>query len=313
MAVRGRMNRRWDVVLFGDSFVDHVLAGFPHWPQPGQEVFAQNYFREAGGGAVNTACGLARLGRNAALFSIAGRDDGDWLIRRIRNFGVDTSEMSRGDLPTGFTVSVSTPAERTFFTYRGVNAALDTVLGDPFLWERLAQSRHVHFAFAPEPEPAITTFEKLRAAGCTVTLDTGWHENWLRDPSSLGVIRQANAFFPNKCEAEAITGTKDPGEMLDFFVQQGVSCVAIKLGEMGAVMAHAGARYECPGLDVEVVDTTGAGDAFNSGFIDALLDHETPQRCLEIACVAGALSTRAAGALQALPTREELEAAAWAK
>jgi sugar/nucleoside kinase (ribokinase family) len=313
MAVRKSMNPRWDVALFGDSFVDHVLSGFPRWPQPGEEAYAQEYFREAGGGAVNTACGLARLGRKAALFSIAGRDHGEWLIHRIQDFRVDTSEVLHGDLPTGLTVALSVPAERTFFTYRGVNAKLDAMLRDPSIGEHLAQSRHVHFACAPEREPAIATFEKLRAAGCTVSLDSGWHEDWLRDPSNLEVIGRTSVFFPNEREAQAITGAREPAHMLDFFVRHGASCVVIKLGKMGAVMIQNGVKYECAGIDVEAVDTTGAGDAFNSGFIHALLDHELPQRCLEIACVCGALSTRAAGALQALPPREEKEARSWAK
>jgi sugar/nucleoside kinase (ribokinase family) len=307
------MNRRWEVALFGDSFVDHVLSGFPRWPQPGEEAFAQNYFREAGGGAVNTACGLARLGHKSALFSIAGREDGDWLIHRIQNFGVDTSETWRGDLPTGLTVSVSAPEERAFFTYRGVNAALDTSLRDPSVVERLSEAQHVHFAFAPERELAVAVFDKLRAAGCAVTLDTGWHEEWLSDPANLEVIRRTDVFFPNEREAQAITGTKDPAGMLDFFAQHGAACVAIKLGKMGAVMLQGGVNYQCGGFAVDTLDTTGAGDAFNSGFIHALLNRQPPQKRLEIACLTGALSTRAAGALQSLATREELEARSWAK
>lgn len=307
------MNRRWDVALFGDSFVDHIFRGFPRWPQPGEEAFAQNYLREAGGGAVNTACGLARLGHKPVLFSIAGHDDGDWLIRRIQDFQVDISEMLRGDPPSGITVSVSAPEERAFFTYRGVNTALDSLLSDPSVAERLAQSQHVHFAFAPQSEPAIALFEKLRGAGCGLSLDTGWHEDWLRDPSNLEVIRRTTVFFPNEREARAITGTNDPARMLEFFDQHGAGCVVIKLGKMGAVMVQAGVRYECSGFDVDVVDTTGAGDAFNSGFIHGLLSQQAPQRCLEMACLCGALSTRASGALQALPTREELESDPWVK
>jgi ribokinase len=307
------MNRRWEVALFGDSFVDHVLSGFPRWPQPGEEAFAQNYFREAGGGAVNTACGLARLGHKSALFSIAGHEDGDWLIHRIQNFGVDTSETWRGDLPTGLTVSMSAPEERAFFTYRGVNAALDKTLRDPSVVERLSEAQHVHFAFAPERELAIAVFDKLRAAGCAVTLDTGWHEDWLRDPANLEVIRRTDVFFPNEREAQAITGTKDPAGMVDFFAQHGAACVAIKLGKMGAVMLQGGVNYQCGGFAIDTLDTTGAGDAFNSGFIHALLGRQPPQKCLEIACLTGALSTRAAGALQSLATREELEAHSWAK
>jgi sugar/nucleoside kinase (ribokinase family) len=203
--------------------------------------------------------------------------------------------------------------ERTFFTYRGVNAELDTSLRNRYVWDRLAQSRHVHFAFAPEREAAVAAFERLRRAGCAVTLDTGWHEDWLRDAANLEVIRQADVFFPNEREAEAISGTKDPSAMLDFFARHGARCVVIKLGKMGAVMIQGDKKYECTRVDVDVVDTTGAGDAFNSGFIHALLDKKPAQRCLEIACLAGALSTRAAGALQALPTLEELETRTWAK
>ena len=146
---------------------------------------------------------------------------------------MDTSETRRADLPTGLTVSVSAPEERAFFTYRGVNRELDNILRDPNALERLGQARHVHFAFAPEREPAIAAFEKLRAADCAVTLDTGWHENWLRDPANLEVIRRTDVFFPNEREAEAITGAKDAKGMLDFFAQHGANCVAIKLGKMG--------------------------------------------------------------------------------
>ncbi len=307
------MNKRWDVALFGDSFTDHVLSGFAHWPQPGEESFAQSYFREAGGGAVNTACGLARLGRKAALFSAAGRADGEWLVQRIQQFGVDTSGMRLGDLPTGLTISVSSPADRAFFTYRGVNAELDNLLPDEALGRFLAQARHVHFAFAPELETALNVFGKLREAGCTISLDTGWHDEWLRDPSNFDVIAATDVFFPNEREAEALTGAREPSAMLDFFARRGARCVAIKLGRRGAVMVAAGERYTCSGFDVRTVDTTGAGDAFDAGFIHALLDEQPLQRRLEIACLCGALSTRASGGLQALATREELGERSWAK
>ena len=306
------MNRRWDVALFGDSFVDHVLSGFPRWPQPGEEAFANSYFREAGGGAVNTACALARLGRKTALFSAAGREDGDWLADRIEAFGVDTSLMRRSELPTGLTVAISSPEERAFFTYRGVNSELDGLLRDASICRQLAEARHVHFAFAPERETALAAFEKLRAAGCAISLDTGWHEDWLRDPGNFDVILQTTAVFPNEREAALLSGEKNPDAMLDFFRRRGASCVAIKLGRKGAIMLQAGVTYQCGSFDVEAVDTTGAGDAFDAGFIHAALDGRPPQDCLEMACLCGALSTRSAGALRALPSREELEAR-WAK
>ena len=308
MAVRQGVNRRWDVALIGDSFIDHVFTGFPRWPRPGEESFARNYVREAGGGAVNTACALAKLGRTAALVTVVGREDGDWLVGRVANFGVDTSAVRRSDLYTGLTAAVSFPSERAFFTYVGASGELPGLLRDPLVLEQLQQSRHVHFAFEPERESAIAAFEKLREAGCGVSLDLGWHEEWLRDPSTLDLIRLTTLFLPNEIEAQAMTGETDPRAMLESFERSGVASVAIKLGEKGAIMSQAGEFYECGGFTTEAVDTTGAGDAFDAGLIHAILNHAAPKQCLETACLVGALSTRAAGALNALPTRQELEA-----
>ncbi len=81
----------------------------------------------------------------------------------------------------------------------------------------------------------------------------------------------------------------------------------MKLGPRGAAMFASDVPYEVSSPLVETVDTTGAGDAFDAGFIDALLDRATPEDCLKRACICGALSTRAAGALSALPHREEVE------
>ena len=96
--------------------------------------------------------------------------------------------------------------------------------------------------------------------------------------------------------------------MCEFFDRCGVPTVAIKLGEKGAVMSQAGEFYTRAGFKVDAVDTTGAGDAFDAGFIHALLDQTPPDRCLAVACACGALSTREPGALRALPSAEELDA-----
>ncbi len=301
------MNRRWQVAAIGDSFTDHVFSGFTRWPQQGEEAFAENYSREAGGGAVNTACALAKLGRNAALVSVVGRKDGDWVLERVREFGVDTSAVRRSDRATGITAAISSPADRTFFTYRGASGEIPVLLRDSRFVNELAHARHVHFAFQPERDAAIPAFEKLRAAECTISLDLGWHEQWLRDPDNIDVIRLASVFLPNQLEAQTITGQRDPRAMLEAFARCGVRTVAIKLGEQGAVMLKAGKIYSSSSYDVQAVDTTGAGDAFDAGFIHAMLDQEPPERCLAIACLCGALSTRGFGALSALPSRAELE------
>ncbi|MGC2584240.1 MAG: PfkB family carbohydrate kinase, partial [Acidobacteriaceae bacterium] len=79
----------------------------------------------------------------------------------------------------------------------------------------------------------------------------------------------------------------------------------VKMGSQGAVMRQPTGTLRVPACQVEAVDTTGAGDAFDAGFIDGLLDRENSEECLRRGCICGSLSTRAAGALSGLPGRHD--------
>jgi sugar/nucleoside kinase (ribokinase family) len=95
-------------------------------------------------------------------------------------------------------------------------------------------------------------------------------------------------------------------DYLAFAQMSALSAAEIKLGSHGAAMRVNGTTYKVSSPVVDVVDTTGAGDAFDAGFIDALLDDATPEDCLRRACICGGLSTRVEGSLRALPRREEV-------
>lgn len=295
-----------DVAVVGEIYIDHVFTGFGVWPQPGEEVFTRQYKREIGGGATNTACALARLGRTVSLIGVIGATDAGWFEKRLQEFGVSGDDVTKTEGDTGVTVSVSMRDDRSFFSYFGENDKLTSMLWSKAVLASLQRARHVHFAMPPGRELAMHLLPSLRAAGCTTSLDVGFSAEWLREPANLDVCRTADYFLPNEKEAALLCGG-DAAGYLSFAERSGLRQAVIKLGSRGAAMLRDGIQYSVTSPLVDVVDTTGAGDAFDAGFIDALLDGSDPEDCLRRACICGGLSTRAAGALSALPFREELE------
>lgn len=299
------MKKLWDVAVAGEIFADHVFSGFERWPQPGEEIFTNCYVREVGGGAAITACALARLGRRAALFAVAGRGD-IWIEDRLRSFAVILEDLRLGQEGTAVTVSLSTREDRSFFTWPGANRQLAEHLGSPETHARLAQARHVHFAVALDRELALELFPRLKQAGCSLSIDPGYHPDWLKNPENWRTCGEANYFLPNQKEGQLMTGQELPEQILRSFASAGIRGVVLKLGKHGAAALVGDEIVRVPAPAVEAVDTTGAGDAFDAGFIDALLDAQALPAAMERGCLCGSLSTRRAGAINALPGREEL-------
>lgn len=297
---------KYDVAVVGEIYIDHIFTGFSNWPKPGEEIFTRQYVREIGGGASNTACALARLGRTVHLFGVIGASDAAWFETRLGVFGVSSDTLEKVDGNTGLTVSLSTRDDRSFFTYVGENEKLTSMLWSEAMLASLRNARHVHFALPLSPELALHLLPALQAAGCTTSLDVGFQTEWLCSAPNWKTCRSVDYLFPNEREASLLSRTDAVG-YLSFAAKEGFRQPLVKLGPRGAALLSEGVLYEVPSPLVEVVDTTGAGDAFDAGFIDGILDTAPPEHCLRRACVCGALSTRAAGALSALPRREEFE------
>jgi sugar/nucleoside kinase (ribokinase family) len=300
------MTKTWDVIVVGSSFIDFVFTGLPEWPRIGEEVFAQIMHREIGGAAI-TACGLGRLGRKVALLTCLGNEDQEWFFRRLESCHVDASLVRRSPKPTAVTVSLSTSRDRSFLSYSGANAELPNLLDHEHVQRTLAQAAHIHFAMMPDHPQAQSLFRQLRGAGCSISLDVGWDEAWLRDQNTVETLRQTDFFLPNEKEAQIISGKRAPEEMLRWFTEARIGCVAVTLGNRGSVMVHGSNFYEEPSIPVDVVDTTGAGDCFNAGFLHSVLASEAPRDWLRFGNLCGALSTRALGGIAGFPTLEELE------
>jgi len=300
------MTKRCKIAIAGEVYVDHIFTDFDHVPLPGEEVFAEQYRREAGGGTVNTACALARLGHHASIFGVFGDDEEAWLRSRLKSFGVDVEHACSSALPSALTVSMSTTSDRSFLSYAGANRILNQYVALPGTVAALSMAQHIHFAMPVEVELAKTLLPTLRAAGCTLSIDPGWRKDWFEDPGCLDVLRMVDLFLPNESEAQLLTGYKEPDQVLRACATLGLEHTVIKLGPRGAVALQRDRLYTMVAPDVQVVDTTGAGDAFDAGFIDAWLSGADIEEQLRRACICGSLSTRARGALAALPFREEM-------
>lgn len=297
--------RRFDVAVVGEIYVDHVFSGFPAWPQPGEEVVTDAYVRDMGGGAAATACGLAKLGRAVALVGVVGADDHAWFAEGLARYGVAADGLMVADGQTGTTISVSTAEDRSFFTHVGVNrrvGALAAGVGLPVM----THARHVHFAMPLPRAVADAVLPVLAAKGITTSLDMGYQPEWLADPANRPTLAAIEHLLPNEKEAALLCGSPDPAAFFAHAATLGLRHPMLKLGARGAAAFEDGRILAIAPPRVEAVDATGAGDAFDAGYIDALLDGGDATARLRRGCITGALSTRAAGALAAIPDAQEL-------
>ena len=277
--------RRVDLLVVGEAFEDLIFAGLPRLPRTGEEIRCARYLSTIGGGAVITAAAAARLGIPTAAISALGAEG----VRYLRSQGVRVTNVRRGDEPPAVTVALSTARDRTFVTFDGVNEKLE-----PRLLAALRHQRasHVHFALAPvRIERWLRLVDRLRARGVTTSWDFGWSLS-VRDGAGLDcLVATVDIVFMNEAEATLYARARR-------WARNSV----IKLGPRGSRWLGQTVDITVRAPWVRVVDTTGAGDAFNGGFLAGFLRGRPPRECLRLGNYVGAQSTRAPGGIEALPT-----------
>lgn len=280
------------VLSIGRIYCDLVFMGLPAMPRMGREVFAPSLHPTLGGGAYIAAAHLERLGRKAALVACYGTDPiSRSFEERLKETGIDLRFLDRrADAGPQVTVVMSGASDRAFLSVRAgpaVPGTLDAALD----WDRAALLHIAEYATLAE-DPGLIA--RAKARGLIVSLDPSWDEALIRDPALLVKSAGVDVFLPNEDEARAITGKDDIGAALDILAGH-FPLVAIKCGASGARLAAGDARLAASAPRVEVVDTTGAGDAFNSGLLDAYLAGADFEICLQAGIACGTQSVRAAG------------------
>jgi sugar/nucleoside kinase (ribokinase family) len=296
-----------DLLVVGDANPDVLLAGAPAVPPYGQaETLVSSGTLALGGSAAIVAHGAARLGVSTALAAVVGRDAaGDFVLDVLTAAGVDVAAVMRHpDLPTALTVCLGGPdGDRAILTAAGCLATFDP---QP---RQLPRARHVHAAsyfLQPELSTGLPgLFQAVRADGATTSLDTN-HDPAGRWQLAPGLLEACDYILPNEAEALALTGTATVEEAMAAFAEAGVATPVVKRGRDGATALAAGKTTGARLAPLAPVDTVGAGDSFDAGFLAALLNGEDLERALAIGCACGALSTQGVGGTAAQPTWDQV-------
>jgi sugar/nucleoside kinase (ribokinase family) len=301
-----------DLVVLGDCNPDLLLRGnvVPAFGQVEQIVDEARV--EIGGSGAIVAAGAARLGLRCGLISVVGEDDLARLqLDALGRRGVDTSTVIvDNSVPTGLTVILSRGDDRAILTSLGAIDALHGALVDPAV---LRSARHVHVSSYYLQGKLRATLDPVlvaaREGGATVSLDPNWDPSESWDGGLPALLPLLDYLFVNEQEARFIGRASDAESGARELAARGPA-VAVKLGRKGGLLVSAGSETICRrALEVETVDTTGAGDSFDAGFLCGVLSGWEPARCLDLACACGSLSVSVVG-LGGQPTLDEALAAA---
>jgi sugar/nucleoside kinase (ribokinase family) len=299
-----------DVLVVGDANPDLILRGDvrPRFGQAEQLLTGADLV--LGGSASITAAGCARLGLDTAVLAAVGGDAFGAITRgHLDAHGVRLlTPGAYPGVPTGLSVHLSTGDDRAILTLPGTIPLLrpeDVTDG------HLAATRHLHVS-SLYLQPALVAglaglFRRARAHGVGTSLDTNWDpaERWEPIDEALACT---DVFLPNAAELRAITGRPDVEDAAAAVVALGAT-VVMKDGARGGRAWWPGGGCAVPGLTVDVVDTTGAGDSFVAGFLAGRLAGLPIEAAVRWAAVAGSLSTRAAGGTAGQATRDEVGSA----
>ena len=311
----GTDERDVDVLVLGEVNPDVIVRGPDPRPQFGQvERFVESIDLAIGSSSAIFACGAAKLGLRTAFVGVVGDDAmGRFMLDALRARGIDVSACRVTEaVPTGASVILVDGGDRAILTAPGT---VPLLRDEDIPAALLARARHLHVGSvflldALRPRLA-KRFAAARHAGTTTSFDCNWDPRETWDGGLRGILHEADVFLPNAAEATRIAGRRGVEDAARALAAAGPRVVVVKCGADGAIAAERdGALTRMPGLAVDVVDTTGAGDSFDAGFLAAWLAGRPVRECLAIGVACGSLSTRGVGGAAAQATLAEAEAAA---
>lgn len=295
------------IVSLGDAVVDLValnLAALPEW---GEDRVVPRIALQLGGSAMHVATNLAAFGNEVALLAGVGQDDwSDFLERGAAAAGVNGAGMKRLAAPCAVTMVLSGAEDRAFVSVYGATAAFAAA---DLEWSILERATHLHVSGLWQSDalrphlPAL--FDSLRERGVTISLDTGYDPTDQWGDVLPELLSRVDVFFPNEIEAARISGEESLEAALAALARR-IPLVAMKLGEEGARVRQGEQEWERGAFPVQVVDTTGAGDAFDAGFLHGWLHGWPMEQTLEFANATGGLAVARVGASENPPTLEEV-------
>ena len=297
-----------ETLVAGSLNIDLVVQA-PRFPEPGETIQGEDLQTIPGGKGSNQAAAAARQGLKTALIGRVGDDAyGKLLLSRLEHLGVNTSQIKRdSQAATGSAVIiVNRSGENSIVLSPGANANVSA--SDLDQAEELFQNAELLLLQLEIPLPTVTHAAQLgKRNGLRVILNPAPAAEL---PTAL--LEAVDILVPNETELALLSGQELDGERAleeaaRSLLERGPQVVIVTLGSRGAMLVTRKKVSRIPVREVEVVDTTAAGDAFIGGLASGLQQNLALENAVQYANCAGALATTKFGAQPSLPTREEVE------
>ena len=299
--------KKFDLLVAGEINPDLILTDPNLEPRFGQtEILVEDTVLTVGSSSAIFACGAARLGLFVAFIGVVGNDlFGAFMLDVMKSRGIDVSNVLVDEnQATGLSVILNRVNDRAILTHLG---AINALRSDQITDRLLAEARHLHVAsyfLQTSLQPGLADlFHRAQALGLTTSLDTNWdpEEKWVGVDE---LLKLTSVFLPNETEALSLTETTTVEEAIEMLTAK-ASIVAVKMGADGALAFDGESLCRAPIIPVDVIDTVGAGDTFDAGFLYGFLQGWPLERSLKFGVVCGSLSTRMAGGIISQPVLDD--------
>ena len=292
-------NKRFDVLAIGELNADLILTGLKQGPVLNQEIIADNYKKTLGSSTALCACNIAKLGFSVAFCGKIGNDEmGSFVLDELKKRNIDTGFcVIDSKVETGLTLVLNWQGDRAMVSVLGATSTFST---KDFDINIIKSAKHIHvgsfFLQSALRKDLPEIFKTAHEWGISTSLDTGWDDTGNWDYDIRSVLKHTDIFFPNETEALHITGTSSFVDAATELEKVCGNTVTIKRGKNGACCSFGGKRYAVDAMeDIKVVDTTGAGDSFNAGYIYAYIRGCSAAECLEFGNACGNICVATVG------------------
>ncbi len=306
------MSRKFDVSVVGLYILDVLGRPVTAIPEGGNVDFIDEIRLTVAGTAGGTVVDLAKLGLSCQAVGAVGSDEkADFVINRMQQFGIDCAHMARLDgVETSATIlNVRPNGERPALHCRGASDHFDVT---PAMLPDVLDCTVLHLGGTGllaklDGEPSRALLEAGQAAGCITTWDLvgAGPDTWTFVEPLLPHI---DYFIPSIEEAEILSGISGVEENIQFFQSRGVKCPVLTMGGDGSIIAMGDDRIHVGVYDIDVVDTTGCGDAYTAGFIAGLIDDRPLAECAHLGTASASLVAGGLGSDAGIVDRNQVEA-----
>ena len=302
-------DREIDVLAVGELLVDMISKEYSN------NFESNDYKRFFGGSPANIAMNTTKLGIKSQVVSAVGNDGlGQFLIQHLKNNNMNTSMVKKVNYPTSLVMITKSKETPVPIFYRNADFHMNY---SEELEKNIKKTKIIHFSCWPlSMQPFRNTIERVieiaKKNKIIIGFDPNYHPMiWEEGHDGIeyvkSIIKYVDIIKPSEDDAERLFGKDTVDNQIDKFLGLGAKLVMMTIGKDGAIVSNGREKIKIPTLASNVVDTTGAGDAFWSGFYAAIIKGYTVEQALNLGTAVSAYKLKFSGAVVELPSIEEIK------